>query len=166
MPRCPLPIAHCARSKKRRAGPQGGARQAQAQAQASQFSVLSSQWPCSQFLRSAPTRGANPSSPPRPHAARSPSHANCALRIDCALRKHFSLLSVLSSPSMLHNVQRHAVVGRPLRSVGSGTQLHLILGPDLESPRQARSIELLGTARVGRQMADEMHLLHSLSCTS
>jgi hypothetical protein len=37
-----------------------------------------------------------------------------------------------------------------LRSVGSSTQLHLILRPDLESPRQARSIELLGTTRVGR----------------
>jgi hypothetical protein len=37
----------------------------------------------------------------------------------------------------------------PLRSVESSTQLHLIMRPDLESPRQARSIELLGTTRVG-----------------
>jgi hypothetical protein len=37
----------------------------------------------------------------------------------------------------------------PLRSVDSSTQLHLVLRPDLESPRQARSIELLGTTRVG-----------------
>jgi hypothetical protein len=33
----------------------------------------------------------------------------------------------------------------PLRSVGPSTQLHLVLRPDLEPPRQARSTELLGT---------------------
>jgi hypothetical protein len=37
----------------------------------------------------------------------------------------------------------------PLRSVESSTQLHLIMRPDLDSPRQARSIELLGTTRIG-----------------
>jgi hypothetical protein len=41
-------------------------------------------------------------------------------------------------------------LGYPLRSDGSSTQLHFVLRPDLESPRQARSIELLGTTRVGR----------------
>jgi hypothetical protein len=46
-------------------------------------------------------------------------------------------------------VVRYTGLGCPLRSVESGTQLHLILRPYLESPRQARSIELLGTTRVG-----------------
>jgi hypothetical protein len=55
----------------------------------------------------------------------------------------------------MHNPFAYGVVytqlGCPLRSVGSSTQIHLILRPDyLESPRQARSIELLGTIRVGR----------------
>jgi hypothetical protein len=53
----------------------------------------------------------------------------------------------------------------PLRPVESSTQLHLVLRPDLESPRQARSIELLGTTRSSRQLRVEMHLLYSLSCT-
>ena len=43
----------------------------------------------------------------------------------------------------------YKILRYPLRSVELSTQLHLILRPDLESPRQARSIELLGTTRVG-----------------
>jgi hypothetical protein len=60
------------------------------------------------------------------------------------------------SPARCERAKHAAVVcyyirlGYPLRSVGSGAQLHLIPRPDLESPRQARSNELLGTTRVGR----------------
>jgi hypothetical protein len=50
-----------------------------------------------------------------------------------------------------------------LRSVESSTQLHLILRPDVESPRQARSIVSYSALP---ESAVEMHLLHSLSCTS
>jgi hypothetical protein len=74
--------------------------------------------------------------------------------------------SCLASPGWVLTPFADGVVyiqlGCPLRSVESSTQLHLILRPDLESPRQARSIELLGTP----ESAVEMHLLHSLSCTS
>jgi hypothetical protein len=45
---------------------------------------------------------------------------------------------------------RYTDLGCLLRSVESGTQLFLALRPDLARYGRARSIELLGTTRVGR----------------
>jgi hypothetical protein len=60
-------------------------------------------------------------------------------------------------------LQRHTAVVCPLRSVGSSTQLLLVLRSDLarglDEPDRLSYSEL-------PKSADEMHLLHSLSCIS
>jgi hypothetical protein len=59
---------------------------------------------------------------------------------------------------------RYTDLRYPLRSVESSTQLLIVLRPDLESPRQARSIELLGTTRIGSCDAPPaLPLLHLLT---